>query len=368
MCCEAMKIGKKFIENIQGTNESIIECTVCSNTKTIYDNFVSIPLIPHETVEQAINYYFNYESLEGFRCSECTATHSSYQLYKLDETPKILCFYINRINSESNKNQSEMLIEKTIYLTEYTKRNEKTIYELYSMINHIGNTINMGHYITVCRNENDSCWLFNDENMKQIKFQDIVLEDVLFYKKITNSKNQIKIMQEDTNISKDRITLLEEEITLEHLMGDEQNQIRSLVHEFIHIFCLEDDALTKCNILEHTIRLHTDSPIVNVRQYKRSKWESDEIDKKVAKMLKDGIVQLSTSPYNNPVLLVKEKGLDKQGKPSFRLVTDFRILNSQTIPEHMVTPLVTDLIDKVGTAKYFSVTDLSQSYLQIGLD
>jgi hypothetical protein len=45
-------------------------------------------------------------------------------------------------------------------------------------------------------------------------------------------------------------------------------------------------------------------------------------------MLEDKIIRHSTSPWNSPLILVKEE--DASGKQKWRLVVDFRKLNNVT--------------------------------------
>ena len=84
---------------------------------------------------------------------------------------------------------------------------------------------------------------------------------------------------------------------------------------------------------------------------------SDEIDK----MLKDGIIQPSTSPYASNVVIVK--------KPdgSYRFCIDYRELNNQTIKDSFPIPNTQDIFDNLGEATLFSTLDMKSGYWQVAL-
>ncbi|GBN96428.1 Retrovirus-related Pol polyprotein from transposon 412 [Araneus ventricosus] len=68
--------------------------------------------------------------------------------------------------------------------------------------------------------------------------------------------------------------------------------------------------------------------------------------------LTDGIICPSTSNYASPVVLVKKKD------NSHRLCVDYRRLNKRILREHFPLPLISEVLDKVGSAKIFSTQDL----------
>lgn len=57
------------------------------------------------------------------------------------------------------------------------------------------------------------------------------------------------------------------------------------------------------------------------------------INSEVKKLLKDGIIKPSRSPFNSPTWVVDKKDIDAYGNTKKRLVIDFRKLNKKTIPD-----------------------------------
>ena len=81
-------------------------------------------------------------------------------------------------------------------------------------------------------------------------------------------------------------------------------------------------------------------------------------------MLKTEIIQTSASQWNAPLLVVPKKA-DASGKPKLRVVVDFRKLNDLTIGDSFPLPNITDILDQLGNAKYFTTLDLASGYHQI---
>jgi hypothetical protein len=81
---------------------------------------------------------------------------------------------------------------------------------------------------------------------------------------------------------------------------------------------------------------------------------SDELDelKKQLKLLKQGFVRPSASPWGSPVLFVEKKD------GTNRMCIDYRMLNSMTIKNKYPLPRIEDLLDRLKKAKFFSKIDL----------
>ncbi|KAM0735103.1 Retrovirus-related Pol polyprotein from transposon 17.6 [Formica fusca] len=81
-------------------------------------------------------------------------------------------------------------------------------------------------------------------------------------------------------------------------------------------------------------------------------------------MLKNGIIRTSASQWNAPLLMVPKKA-DASGKSKLRVVVDFRKLNDLTIGDSFPLPNITEILDQLGNAKYFTTLDLASGYHQI---
>ena len=68
--------------------------------------------------------------------------------------------------------------------------------------------------------------------------------------------------------------------------------------------------------------------------------------------MRKGYIRPSKSPQTSPVFFVEKK----DGKK--RIVMDYRSLNEQTVKNNYPLPLITDLIDSIGSKKVFTKMDL----------
>ena len=132
-------------------------------------------------------------------------------------------------------------------------------------------------------------------------------------------------------------------------------ETKSLVKEFQQIFT-ENPGST--NLAEHRIETTTGEPVL-VKQYPVLYAVRNSIDEEVSKMLKADIIEPSTSAYNAPVLLVRNK--DKTTK----FCVDFRRLNSVTKFDTEPMGNIEDILTRFDKDVYFSKIDLSKGVWQI---
>ena len=86
--------------------------------------------------------------------------------------------------------------------------------------------------------------------------------------------------------------------------------------------------------------------------YLLSRVEREEVQEFVKDQLRKGYIRLSKSLQTLLVFFV----LKKDGKK--RMVQDYRYLNSWTIKNNYLLPLISDLVDSTGKKKVFTKMDL----------
>src|SRR6266511_4250450 len=154
-------------------------------------------------------------------------------------------------------------------------------------------------------------------------------------------------------IKKEKI-VIGKEITKE-----EQQHLNELLKEFEDIISIEEKPkLERTEIIKHEVKV-TGNPIKGkpypVKDNKREKWMKEEIER----MLKEGIIKKSKSPWASPVVLV----LKKDG--SIRFCVDYKKVNDLTIVDAYPLPIVNDTVDKIEGKKYYTSIDLASGYWQV---
>lgn len=134
--------------------------------------------------------------------------------------------------------------------------------------------------------------------------------------------------------------------------------IAQVLTEFGEVFA-EPEGLPPQRQFDHSIPLVPGAKPVNVRPYRYSPAQKDEIEKQIAKMLKQGIIRPSYSPFASPVLLVMKKDL------TWRFCIDYMHLNFITVKNRYPLPIIEELIDELAGAKWFTSLDLRAGYHQI---
>ena len=84
-------------------------------------------------------------------------------------------------------------------------------------------------------------------------------------------------------------------------------------------------------------------------------------------MLTKKVIRHSDSPYNAPLWVVPKK-TDASGKKKWRIVIDFRKLNKKTDHGAYPLPIIDNILDHLGKAKFFSAFDLSSGFHHIPME
>lgn len=177
----------------------------------------------------------------------------------------------------------------------------------------------------------------------------------------------MEMKNHDKLTGKNRTVKIYELIKTEHLSGELNWEIKNILQDFNEIFFLDGDELTYTNLTKHDIETTTEIPI-NKRQYRFPESTKKQINEQIVEMLKLGIIRPSKSPWNAPVLCIPKKDLDVEGKKRYRIVVDFRALNTITKRVIFPIPLINEILDNIGEAQYFSTIDLKSGFYQIPIN
>ncbi|XP_043717547.1 uncharacterized protein LOC122665462 [Telopea speciosissima] len=111
--------------------------------------------------------------------------------------------------------------------------------------------------------------------------------------------------------------------------------------------------------VDHAIELEPGAKPPAMAPYRMSPPELEELRKQLKDLLDAGFVRPSKAPYGAPVLF------QRKHDGSLRLCIDYRALNKVTIKNKYPIPLIADLFDRLGGARYFTKLDLRSGYYQV---
>ena len=157
-----------------------------------------------------------------------------------------------------------------------------------------------------------------------------------------------------------RVNRIGELVGVQNLAPEERESIIELIKEFPGLFFLPGDEFLGTTLEQHTIPTTDDVPL-ETKQYRYAPVHKEEIRKQVRKLLELGVIKESNSPYNSPLWIVPKKA-DASGNRRWRMVIDLRALNSKTAGDVYPLPNITEILDSLGQAKYFSVFHIASGF------
>ena len=141
-----------------------------------------------------------------------------------------------------------------------------------------------------------------------------------------------------------------------------RRQLRALLSRYNHVFDWNNDTIGRTNLINHKIIIEDNTLPISHRPYRISPLEAEYLQKELDKYCKLGVISPSNSPWAAPVILVKKKNGE------YRMVIDYRKLNSVTKKDAYPLPRIDDLLDTLGKAKVFSALDMRAGFHQVPLD
>lgn len=156
---------------------------------------------------------------------------------------------------------------------------------------------------------------------------------------------------------------IKDKIRMGHLNSEEEDKLLNVLKQFPEVFHDNDGKLTFSNAVRHPIHTKDDLPIYT-KNYRYPFCHREEVQRQIVKMLDQGIIRPSNSPWSSPIWIVPKK-TDASGTQKWRLVVDYRKLNQKTTDDRYPIPNINDILDKLGKCQYFSTIDLASGFHQI---
>ncbi len=143
----------------------------------------------------------------------------------------------------------------------------------------------------------------------------------------------------------------------DHLSPSQLTDVARLQAEFADVF---SSLPGRTNLIQHHIETEP-GVIVRSRPYRLPEHKKQVVQTELGAMLEMGVIEESHSDWASPIVLVpKTDG-------SVRFCVDYRKVNAVSKFDAYPMPRVDELLDRLGTARFYSTLDLTKGYWQIPL-
>lgn len=146
----------------------------------------------------------------------------------------------------------------------------------------------------------------------------------------------------------------------DHLNEENKNKLLEFLDKNKDIFASSVLDLPGCDVIKHQVQL-TDNIPVKRRPYRVPYHLREEMESQLNILIEAKILEPSTSAYAAPILLVKK------ASGEYRLVTDFRGLNSKVVPDSFPIPNIGEAVDNLAAGKVYSSIDLFSGFFQMSV-
>ena len=144
------------------------------------------------------------------------------------------------------------------------------------------------------------------------------------------------------------------------LTDQQKKQVKQLLEEFESVFSRSATDYGRTELIKHQIDTGTAHPIKQPPRRIPRHLRVD-VNKEIDSMLDNGIIESSRSPWSSPIVVVPKK------EGGIQFCVDYRRLNSVTIKDAYPLPQISDTLESLAGAKFFSTLDLASGYWQVGM-
>lgn len=142
---------------------------------------------------------------------------------------------------------------------------------------------------------------------------------------------------------------------------DEIDKIKNVLRSFEDVISQYDGDVGRTDVARHEIDTGNHKPI-KIPPRRVPFGLREEAEKIVKDMQQKGVIRESISSWSSPIVLVKKK----DGK--LRFCVDYRELNKITVKDAYPLPRISDILDTLGGAAFYSTLDLTSGYWQMELE
>ena len=184
----------------------------------------------------------------------------------------------------------------------------------------------------------------------------------------TNTNHQIPIQKNtiapDQKINTVKLTDADIYDAVKEVPDKYKVHFMKLIRQFDDVFSADPDVVGKCDVYKQKITLLDPSKVSTQRSYNVAPNLQHVVESYVKKLLAQGVIEESKSPWSSPLLLIKKPGpLDKNNiMKSFRIAHDYRKLNANTLRNSYPLNSIFHLLDRVAGGTIISVLDIASGF------
>ncbi|GBO18188.1 Transposon Tf2-6 polyprotein [Araneus ventricosus] len=175
-----------------------------------------------------------------------------------------------------------------------------------------------------------------------------------------NNLNEIHKMRRDE--------LLKSDFKLDHLNDKDKKDMQDLLLKNYKVFSKSYKTLGETSAVIPEFSLLHNFPL-QTKPYSIPLMAKKYAQQEINNLLEAGIIEPSSSSYCFPVIFIKKKQNpnDNNSEPKFRMVVDYRLLNSITETFKICLPKISEIIKSIAGRKIYCVLDLKSAFFQIKL-
>ncbi|GBM09384.1 Uncharacterized protein K02A2.6, partial [Araneus ventricosus] len=165
-----------------------------------------------------------------------------------------------------------------------------------------------------------------------------------------------------------RDELLKSDFKLDHLNDKDKKDMQDLLLKNYNVFSKSYKTLGETSAVIPEFSLLHNFPL-QTKPYSIPLMAKKYAQQEINNLLEAGIIEPSSSSYCFPVIFIKKKQNpnDSNSEPKFRMVVDYRLLNSITETFKICLPKISEIIKNIAGRKIYYVLDLKSAFFQIKL-
>lgn len=179
-----------------GMLQSVVQCTECGYASTQLEPFLDLSLETAASVGAALTRFCHVEELDGdnrYRCGGCEQMVRATKRLSVRRAPNVLCLQLKRFDGRNRKNSRFIRYPESLDLRPAMPglpRGLKALYELRSLVVHVGESRAHGHYRAFVKGSNGS-WCMKDDGVSRVVGRGTALKQeayILFYARVPNEE------------------------------------------------------------------------------------------------------------------------------------------------------------------------------------